>query len=176
MPDDFAAENARLRRELELSREECAQLRALQPFRRGVIGEQYLADLVGGRVTITNARHDVITPSGHRLEVKLAKLRKPVKGASTRQWAWRTLLGEDGQKRYDNLILLGPVDERFRTDTDGPYVIFDIPFAYVQQLPNPNYLAINTNSGRGWSPVSAVLYERYLTAECALRVKYGTPN
>jgi hypothetical protein len=172
MLNELRAENTQLRQELERCRLECAHLRALQPFRRGVVGEQYIANLVSGRVTITNARHDVITPSGHHLEVKIGKLRFPVRGKPTRQWAWRTLLGEDGQKTYDSLILLGPVDERFRRPADGPYVIFDIPLAHVQQLPNPKYLAVTTDRQRGFSRVSAVLYDKYLTNELALKAKY----
>ena len=164
-------EITKLRRELQLCKEECDRLRALQPFRRGLEGERYVAELLGAKATATNARHDIFTKSGHSLEVKLGKLRVPVDGAVTKQWAWRYILGEDGKKKYDRLILLGPVDERFRKPTDGPYVIFDIPYNEVIELPNPNYLAVTTNQNRGYSRVSAILYS-YLTTDADLQRNY----
>ncbi|MEN3368908.1 MAG: hypothetical protein V7609_1051 [Verrucomicrobiota bacterium] len=172
--DDIVHENAKLRRELQLCIEERDRLRALQPFKRGLEGERYIADLIGGEVTITNARHDIVTKSGHHLEVKLGGLRVAVKGKKTKQWAWRHVFGEDGKKIYDQLILLGLVDERHRKSTDGPYVIFDIPYSdAIALLPNPRYLAISTDADRSFSKVSAVLFEKYLTTETEMRRTYG---
>jgi len=169
--DDLQRENARLRQELQLCIQERDRLRA-RPFSRGLEGARYIADLVGGTLTATNARPDVITKSGTHLEVKLASLRTRVPGKKTKGWAWRYLLGEDGKKTYHRLILLGPVDERFRKPTDGKYVIFDIPYAdVVELLPNPNYLAMSTDPVRGFSKVSAILWQ-YLTTETGMRKKY----
>lgn len=171
--DDLQRENARLRQELQLCMQERDRLRTLQPFRRGLEGARFIADLVGGTLTATNARPDIITKSGKHLEVKLAKLRTRVPGKKTKGWAWRYLLGEDGKKTYHRLILLGPVDERFRKPTDGKYVIFDIPYAdVVELLPNPNYLAMSTDPIRGFSKISAILYRRYLTTESGIRKNY----
>jgi hypothetical protein len=170
--DELSLENARLRRELRLCIAERDRLRALQPFRRGLEGERYVAELVGSKVTITNARPDVITKSGKHLEVKLARLRTRVPGKKTKGWTWRHLLGEDGKKTYHRLILLGSVDEGFRKPTDGPYIIFDIPYAdVVELLPNPNCLAMSTDPIRGFSKVSAILW-RYRTTETDIREHY----
>lgn len=163
-------ENAKLRRELQLCMRERDRLLALQPFKRGREGERYIAKLVGG--TITNARHDVNMKTGQRLEVKWGRLRTRVPGKKTMGWTWRHLLGEDGKKKYNRLILLGPVDERFRKRTDGPYVIFDIPFAAVALLPNPKCLSVSTDPNRGFSKISARLYRRYLTTEHDIRKNY----
>ena len=171
--DELSLENARLRRDLQLCMAERDRLRGLQPFRRGLEGERYIAELVGGTVTITNARSDVVTGSGDHLEVKLSGLRVAVHGKKTKQWAWEDILGEDGKKIYDRLVLLGPVDERYRKPTDGRYVIFDIPYDdAVELLPNPRYLAVSTNIERSFSKISATLFEKYLTTEADMRRNY----
>lgn len=170
--EDLRKENEKLRQELHLCREECARLRALRPHNKGQKGEHYVAELIGGALTTHNARHDVVVAkSGKLLEVKWSALRYAVPGKPTKQWAWRDLLGEDGKKKYDRLILIGPMDERYRRPVDGPYVIFDIPFEVVESLPNPRYLAVGSNAIGGWSKVSKIVYQ-YLTTEQDMKRNY----
>jgi hypothetical protein len=180
--DELIKKNARLKLENQVLLKSLKQvsaerdkLRALQPFKSGLNGEKYIAEILQAKVTITNSRHDVETRSGLRLEVKLSHVNTPVQGKRTRRWAWSGILGNDGHKIYDRLILLGVIDDRHISDYESgsdKFIIFDIPYADVSRLlKKPSYLSITTRPHTIQSKVAKAIFQ-YQIGESELLKRY----
>jgi hypothetical protein len=98
-----------LERENDELRKENASLRNKDNSRRGVPEEELIAKLTDGKRTRYKDGHDVTTKSGHLLEVKHSKVDRP--GPSrTLRWTWAGVLGLNGTKKYDFLVLMGKKD------------------------------------------------------------------
>ncbi|TPQ27732.1 hypothetical protein C2U69_33845 [Cupriavidus pinatubonensis] len=116
-----------LRHQLDEARRQLHNLKAADDR-----GADYIARLTSGCRTTYGAEIDVLTASGHTLEVKYssALLVDRLRKTGARRWAWSRLRGNQGYKRYDYLILLGEKDARYAYP-QGDYVIFCISFADV---------------------------------------------
>lgn len=93
----------------------------------GIKGEKLILDLTGGKFTPKGASHDLSTPSGLKVEVKLSRVTHPVKGHQCARWVWGGLLRKKGEKDYDILVLLGEKDGKIhKVEDDGSSFIFFI--------------------------------------------------
>ncbi|HGL5386880.1 hypothetical protein [Burkholderia orbicola] len=101
-------------------------------------GERYILELTSGNPQRYAAPFDVLSPSGHRLEVKSSRCRFVNQFESkSRRWTWSNLLGSSGEKQYDYAILLGEKDRDYLDAyPEGPYVIFCVPRERVNLLAN----------------------------------------
>jgi hypothetical protein len=149
MPSDpHTSEGASLRARIRELEAENTQLRIdNQRLRRklgasawridGRRGEEFIVELIGGKLTVGSAPYDLISPSGITFEIKCPNLNEAVAGKITNRWSWSHILGTNRCKRFDRLLLLGPVDARYQAsyaDPESPFVIFDIPFEEVHPL------------------------------------------
>lgn len=101
-------------------------------------GERYILELTSGSPQRYAESFDVLSPSGHRLEVKSSRCHFVNRSESkSRRWTWSNLLGSSGQKQYDYAILLGEMDRDYlNAYPQGRYVIFCIPRERVRLLAN----------------------------------------
>lgn len=100
-------------------------------------GEEFIANLIGGNLTKGSAPYDLVSPSGITFEIKCPNLNEVAQGKITNRWSWSHILGRNRCKRFDRLLLLGPMDPRYQNryaDPESPFVIFDIPFDEVNPL------------------------------------------
>jgi hypothetical protein len=110
--------------------------------------ESLVARLVRGLLSSNSASYDVALEHRNlKFEVKFSKIniadRKS--GAPTKRWAWAKPFGESGNKIFDNLILIGIIDEQYRhfyLHSTGKFIIFDVPYDEIMPL------TIQTNRGR----------------------------
>jgi hypothetical protein len=126
-------ENVRQRSEIAILQES----RRTPSFMRG---ESLVASWVNGKHTEDDGPYDVVAEDGSRLEVKCSQLSMPYQGATTKRWSWQKILGEQGGKRFDRLILIGKKDRRYAEkygDKDCPWIIFDVPYRRVNSLALP---------------------------------------
>lgn len=103
----------------------------------GKRGEDFIADLIGGTLSRGSAPYDLVTSAGVTFEIKCPNLNEAVSGQITNRWSWSHILGAHRRKLFDRLLLLGPIDRRYRDsycDPESPFVIFDIPFDEVPPL------------------------------------------
>lgn len=152
------------------------RLRAADPLNGGVV-EFYIAELIGGRLTMGLAPYDIVASNGTFLEVKFSRLGIPHKASKSRRWSWGHPLGEGGAKIFDRLILVGEVDEAYRAkyvDPSAPYVLFDVPYedviAIQRILP---IIQITTGPDSGWSPAKTRLFREFSVTPAELANRYG---
>lgn len=72
------------------------RLRAADPLSGGVV-EFYIAELIGGRLTMGLAAYDIVTSNGTFFEVKFSRLGIPHKASKSRRWSWGIHLGKGCQ-------------------------------------------------------------------------------
>lgn len=150
----------------------------------GIKGENVIAKLVCGNITGYTCSHDIETVYAQtKIEVKLANLNVAVIGCGTKRWAWIRPFGETGTKKYDNLILLGETDVRFRhkyKDPDSPFVIFDIPYHEVRPLTSKSMgrvqIILTTNPDTVSSARGKALYQKYQVSRKELEERYKGPT
>ena len=119
--------------------------------------EKYVAEKAHGVLCDSiHSPYDVLSASRHKLEIKVSKLISPnKKGAPlSTVWKWNRLLGDDRNKVYDRLILVGLAtkraqDEDWRNQREPRrYEFFDFSFEEAQTLAEQTrfqVLGINTN-------------------------------
>ena len=175
---ELEAENTRLRDENAVLRSKVTFFDEVTWLASGLRGENVIAELLGGEVTRHNARHDLTLRGKNNItmEIKLSNHSRLGKNRPTRTWAWARLLGADGGKQYDRLILLGDADPRYQTlyaDPTSPYVLFDIPFADVPSLVDKFGLVhLTTNPQTVRTSTAERLYNRYQVTLQHLRKQY----
>jgi hypothetical protein len=156
-----------------------AELEGRRPHAAGRTGEVYLASLLGVQPTIPNSPYDILTPTNCRLEVKTSKLNLH-KHADGSHWGWTKPLGGDGDKEYDQLILLAEPDPRHINHYAQPlirYVMFDIPFLEVPKFLNGRRdIFLGSNPLRVFSPTTSGLYRDFQITEHEFVKKYEKPN
>jgi hypothetical protein len=145
----------------------------------GLRGEKVIAELLGGELTPVTARHDIVLRTVNlTLEIKLSRLNRAVKGRITQRWQWAHILGSDGGKLFDRVILMGDADTRYcayYADPASPYVMFDVPFEETHPLMNRfGLIQISTNPLKARTPVARALFSQYQTTQNQLRERYRT--
>lgn len=94
------------------------------------------------------------------------------------RWTWANVLGADGAKVFDNLILVGVSDPRFQhlyRDPLSPYVFFDVPRSEVPGCINCGKSGIqisNTNPQKTGTPIARGLFDRFQVTPAELTAKY----
>ena len=168
----------------EVSRLKC-KLELLEhhpSLQKGLAGERLVIKLVRGKPTPFVCDHDV-TIRGKLLEIKTSHLnvadRK--RDTGTKRWSWRHVLGNNGEKKFHRLILVGDVDERCRQlcdDPKSPYVFFDLSRRTAERLArrgsegmiqltsNPSNIAAKNTAARE-------LFFRFQTTMRKLKRRYG---
>jgi hypothetical protein len=177
--EQLAAENDLLRARVRALEEKINFLGQHATLSAGIKGETLAARFTGGTTTPHTMPHD-IAASGETIEVKYAKLSRPVQGRPTLRWQWNKIYGERGGKAYTSLLLIGEADPRFREDyldPDSPYVLFLIPFSEARSLcikGNPLMMTLSSNpaASRG---SSASLWTRWQTTVTQVEERYGVP-
>lgn len=143
-------------------------------------GERIVAELIGGKMV--NDSFDVLTPSGHRLEVRYAGLSTAVWGKATKRWTWNFILGAYKEKDFDRVILVGEVDPRYRCkyrDPTFPYIFFDVPKSRLAEVMGASphiYLSTNPKKVYGFKSYgfsADPLYNSFQTTAAELKAKYG---
>lgn len=177
---DIAAleiENRKLRETIASLSERLSFLETHRTLAAGLRGETLISDLVNGKITAYATPHDIeVTATGQVIEVKLAKLNKPVRTSTTHRWAWSKVFGESGRKKYDHLLLVGEADLKYREqyrDQGSPYVLFLVPYADVKALSvktGRNESIILTTNPRKAKSVAAPLFSRFQVSREELRV------
>ncbi len=145
----------------------------------GMRGEKLIASMLNGKLTSHTESFDVELPNGVLLEVKSSGLNIPSKTAPTRRWAWGKIFGEHGAKKFDYLVLVGVVDERYLTsylDPTSPYVFFVVPYDQVDSLTIKNSkvrgIQLTTNPSRCTSAASP-LFTEYQASVQQLKERFG---
>ena len=92
------------------------------------------------------------------------------------------LLGGTGSKDYDQLVLVGEVNERYRDDYLDPtakFVMFDIPFSEIEAVMMQGvsdgsnaYLQLNSNRRGVRKSKSQLLYDKYQVTGDQLSDRY----
>jgi len=143
-------------------------------------GEQFVADLIGAKLTSGSAPYDLISPTGVTFEVKCPNLNEAVVGQITSRWSWPHILGANRCKSFDRLLLLGPMYTRYQAnyaDPESPFVIFDIAFEEVLPLLGSGDLIqistapLNIRNSRV-SATRRALFTRYQTSRDELVAQY----
>ena len=142
--------------------------------------EEFIAELIGGKLTAGSAPYDLMSSSGITFEIKCPNLNEAVAGKITNRWSWSHILGTNRCKRFDRL-LLGPVDARYQAsyaDPESPFVIFDIPFEEVDPLLGcGDLIQISTAPleirNSRVSLIRRSLFSRYQTTRKQLMERYG---
>jgi hypothetical protein len=146
----LGAENEVLKQSVLKLEAENDALKKRLDFARGVPAEELVAGLTGGKRTDYKDGHDVKTPHGCLLEVKMSHLNRPTR-FNTLRWNWDSLLGSNETKTYDFLVLVGEKDPRYFTDypLDLPYVCFLVPRGEVGSISSDgDCVALTTNLTR----------------------------
>jgi hypothetical protein len=175
----LAAENDYLRERVRTLEEKINFLGQHATLSAGIKGERLAARFTGGSTTAHTMPHD-IAACGETIEVKYAKLSRPVPGRPTLRWQWNKIYGEKGGKAYTSLLLIGEADPRFREgylDRSSPYVLFLVPFMEARVLcvkGNPLMMTLSSNpsASRG---SSASLWSRWQTTVSLVEERYGVP-
>jgi hypothetical protein len=117
----------------------------------GMAGEQLIARLSGGITTAHTSRHDIEMLAGQKIEVKTSKISVPMvkKPNSGKRWQWHKIYGQDGQKIYDWLVLVGQADPRYKEfylDRHSEYVMFLIPYDQLKNyITSGNMIVLSSN-------------------------------
>lgn len=162
--EQLAAENKVLRERVAALEEQLNFLGQHRMLSAGIKGERLIARIVGGELTPHTTGHDIETGSAN-IEVKYAKLSRPVRTAPTLRWQWQKIFGQTGGKNYSHLVLIGEADSRYRSgyrDPLSPYVFFLIPFEEALPLcVKGNPLGINVVSNPHAQGRTKILFEKY---------------
>jgi len=147
---------------------------------KGIIREHTISNLINGTVTSHNHPFDVLA-NNKKIEVKYSTLQCPSKKSTTYfRWNWFGLLGTYGTKNFDNLLLIGDVNEKYRArykDPKSKYVIFDISFTDIRKVASVSSrgilgLALSSNPDvRG--DTNQKLFREYQTTLDELANRYG---
>jgi hypothetical protein len=142
------------------------------------VGEDRIAELVGGRGRGHPSSFDVIARNGVRIEVKTSMLTGVTPNAPTKRWAWMRILGQDGRKKYDYLVLLGLRDDRFMNqyaDPKSPYVMFVVPWRDVPKVTmGKRHVQIQlTTNPSTVKPRGRLLFTKYQVTEAQLARRVG---
>jgi hypothetical protein len=141
---------------------------------KGLQGETLVVSLLNGVQTGSTASFDVdLQGRDITIEVKNSRLNKVLVGrTNTKRWNWSRPFGEQGGKKYDQLILLGDADPDYKhlyLDPNSPYVCFDIPFSEITPLTikSNSYRSIQltTNPNKARSAASALFTKHQITLE-----------
>ena len=105
------------------------------------------------------------------MEVKTSRL-LTMKGVQTKRWTWGRILGANGNKDYDYVVLLGETDLRYSEhypDQAGPYVAFLVPFAEILVVAGGKSLGkqiqVTTNpTSRTLGRVGQLMFGKYMIA------------
>lgn len=163
-------ENATLRADNALLR---AKLGAAAWRVDGHSAETFIAALIGGELTRGSAPYDFRSSSKVNFEIKFSRRN----AWKTPRWNWRHILGVNGCKQFDRLLLLGEPDPVHRwkcKDHDSPYAIFDVPFDEVRSLmESDNLIWINTNPASDRRATHRALFSRYQSTCGELAERYG---
>ena len=170
-------ENLELREQVRALEERINYLGQHATLSAGIKGERLAARITGGSTTAHTMPHDIVT-SGETIEVKYAKLSRPVRGKPTLRWQWNKIFGERDGKAYSKLLLIGESDSRFSEsylDRSSPYVLFLVPFDEARLLctkGNPLMMTLTSNphASRGRS---ASLWSRWQTTVQSVEEKYA---
>jgi hypothetical protein len=147
-------------------------------MRDGILGEEIVAELIGGTTTRVNHRFDVVTRlKTARLEVKYSNLNLAVKNSIAKRWTWAHILGFDRAKKFDGLILVGVADVRFRhsyRDPASPYILFDVPYADLAAVVrhSTQIIQLTTNPLTARTAVARALFDRFQLTPDELISKY----
>jgi hypothetical protein len=181
----LAREIERLRLEVEALKSENRQLRnKLQAAHwriDGERGEDFVLEHVGGTKQSSSARFDVLSANGTKLEVKCPNLNDAVATAITKRRVWPHILGTENKKKFDRLILVGPIDDRYRkhyADPDSRFIMFDIPFGDVPPLLSKNGEIQSSTAppylrSARMSKARRLLFEKYQVTRDDLRSRYN---
>lgn len=182
--NDWVEENNQLRYEIECLKDEVGQLQAeLRTFSKsGTIGKnkkikRFLGTVLDGKVK--RQGFDMLTSTGKKLLIRVSSLTYPTAGITktTKRWQWHNVFGINGKKEFDNLILVGDIDERHKSkyqDNDSCFVIFDIPYQELEKIIGDDRkriikLSTNPMTCRGQF---SLLFNQYQMSEKALLEKY----
>ncbi len=165
--DRALAENKFLRERIRVLEEQINFLGQHATLSAGIKGERLASRITRGTMTAHTMPHDILA-AGETIEVKYAKLSRPVPGRPTLRWQWQKIYGEKNGKSYTRLLLIGEADPRFRAkylDPSSPYVLFLVPFEEARPLcvkgnPLGMTLSSNPDASRG---SSACLWTRWQT-------------
>jgi hypothetical protein len=180
--DNEVTELRRRIAELELEnadlRAQTASVKASSWVGVGNRGEEYVAKLIGGKMTRVSEHYDVLTKNGIRMEVKTSTLNLAVESSTTRRWTWTLSPGFATCKHFDCLILVGDVDPRFRDfyrERRASYILFDVPYeallAVVRHTSSMVQLSTNPKTAR--TAVAKALYKNYQVTHDEFISKYG---
>jgi hypothetical protein len=134
-------------------------------------GDEYqelVAELVDGKPMWDRCPYDVLTASGHRLEVKGSRLATYGKSVNPK-WHFAHLLGTSGRNNYDQLVLVC----EGRLPFDPAYFFFDIPHAWVVNYRRlySNHLNLAYENGKSW--IFTELWREFLCEAEVLAQRYG---
>ena len=168
-------------RELETEnlalRERIDFLEGIPTLRAGIRGEMLISEIVRGRLTTHTAPHDVIVPDGRKLEVKFSRLNRPNPKSHSRRWSWNHPLGSTLAKDFDQILLIGVADPRYRDDykdPHSPYVIFDVPRDRAAAMNQQgNHISITTDPNFGGYGTRRMLFSYFQTTVADLKDQYG---
>lgn len=144
-------------------------------------GEEFVAELIGGELLPGSAPYDFISTNGVTFEIKCPNLNEAVTGEITQRWVWSHIFGANREKKFERLLLLGPVDHRYQSsyaDPESPFVMFDVPFEKVPPLLiRGDLISISTTPPETrQSRISAtrrLLFSRYQVTRRQLIEKYA---
>lgn len=176
------AERAILRARIAELETQLDFLRTHTTFARGLGGERLVASMLNGHMTSHDASFDVETSGGQRIEVKNSKASPNEAGKSSKRWQWNNVFGENGQKTFDFLLLVGEADGRFMAhyaDPDSPFVFFLLKFGDVGKFTRSGgrgmkqLITLGTNPLTSRSKNNILLYSEFQTTRERLDELFG---
>jgi len=181
--DALKERNGLLMQEVEVLKAKIEFLERHEVLRRGLSGERYVNDLVGGAFTQYCDGGDIVTESGLVLEIKYSSLHIPnPKCPTCKRWTWGRPLGESGNKKYDRLILVGENDARYDCGcSDSPYVVFDVPYTEVRGFCSDSggvvrFRKIHVTTNRMKCRSRTLNIWNYVTSGSEIQRKYSTDS
>ncbi|MHC2021485.1 hypothetical protein [Methylobacterium sp. CM6247] len=125
-------------------------------------GEDLLAGLLIGDLTVGNKSFDFIGNDGLKYEIKTSKLGVPMIGANTKRWTWSKIFGMSRKKEFDWIVLVGEKDERFAdhyTDKESDVVCFIISYeTAIELIDKNNTIQLTSNPNTASKSKSSVLF------------------
>lgn len=101
--------------------------------KKDFLAELLIKDLTNGKMTGYKEDYDVETENEKILEVKFSSLRKN----NGNEWHWSNIYGTSKGKLYDNIILVGAVNEDYKhlyKDDGKEFVLFDVPYLELDNV------------------------------------------